>query len=94
MDTKWRTWNLSRSDGHPREGELCVVRMAPKTGERPRYSIGYLRRDPRDPASRKLWWHRNGVVLHAEDPARWGRFWREIVWTVISPPAEGGEMDG
>lgn len=79
--------------GRPREDELCVVRKISRQTGAPVYSAGYLRRDPRDPTSRKLWWHRDGA-LHAEDPARWGRLWREIVWTVISPPAEGGEMDG
>ena len=93
MDTRWRTWSLSRSDGHPREGELCVVRMVSRLADAPVYSVGCLRRDPRDRTSRKLWWHRDGRA-YAEDPARWGRFWCEIVWTVISPPAEGGETDG
>ena len=93
MDTRWRTWVLSRSSGRPKEGELCVVRKVSRQTGAPVYSVGYLRRDPRDPASHKLWWHPGGAS-HAEDPARWGRLWREIVWTVISPPAEGGEMDG
>lgn len=93
MDTRWRTWSLSRSDGRPREGELCVVRKISRQTGAPAYSVGYLRRDPRDPTSRKLWWYRDGCV-YAEDPARWGRLWHKIVWTVISPPAEGGEMDG
>lgn len=93
MDARWRTWNLLRSDGHPREGELCVVRMVSRLADAPVYSVGCLRRDPRDPTSRKLWWYRDGRA-YAEDPARWGGLWHKIVWTVISPPAEGGEMDG
>ena len=93
MDTRWRTWSLSRSDGRPREGELCVVRKISRQTGAPVYSVGYLRRDPRDPTSRKRWWYRDGCA-YAEDPARWGGLWHKIVWTVISPPAEGGEVDG
>lgn len=93
MDTKWRPWNLSRGDGHPREGELCVVRKISRQTGAPAYTVGWLKRDPREPTSRKLWWYTGGCA-YADNPARWSGIWREIVWTVISPPAEGGEMDG
>lgn len=62
MGTRWRTWSLSRSDGRPREDELCVVRKISRQTGAPVYSAGYLRRDPRDPTSRKLWWHRDGAL--------------------------------
>ena len=82
---RWQEFSLSRKDGHPAPGQLCVVRR--RYEGKAEYVVGQLVRDPRDKSSVKLWW-RDGRGCLTENPARWRTRYTDILWTAIDPPEE------
>ena len=46
---RWKEFSLSRKDGHPAPGQLCVVRRL--CDGKAEYVVGQLIRDPRDKAA-------------------------------------------
>ena len=82
---RWKEFSLSRKDGHPAPGQLCVVRRI--CDGKTEYVVGQLVRDPRDKSSVKLWW-RDGRGCLTENPARWRSRYTDILWASIDPPEE------
>lgn len=90
----WKPLNLARKDGHPEPGQLCVISRVwsgSPGADRLEYIAGTFIRDPRDPASRKLWWAR-GDGYTRENPATWSGRYHDIRWLPISGPM-GGDWD-
>lgn len=55
----WKKLNLTRKDGKPEPGQLCVIARVwagSAGGSEQQYLVGCFVRDPRDPKSHKLWW--------------------------------------
>lgn len=88
---KWRQLDLSRSDGHPPAGQMCIVRLLVTPGSRPMYVAGCFKPNPRDPVGRKLWWF-PGYGGNTS-PANWARQYADAQWAAFNTP-EGGELDG
>ena len=87
---KWRRLNLSRSDGHPPAGQMCLVRMRVMHGSKPMYVAGHFGVHPRDPKARKLWWFPG--YGGSSNPANWERQYADVQWAAFNTP-EGGELD-
>lgn len=90
----WKPLNLARKDGHPEPGQLCVISRVwagSPVAARLEYIAGTFVRDPRDPASRKLWWVR-GDGYTRENPATWSGRYHDIQWLAVSG-VRGGESD-
>lgn len=82
---RWKEFSLSRKDGHPAPGQLCVVRRL--CDGKAEYVVGRLIRDSRDKPSIKLWWQ-DGRSCWTENPARWRIRYTDILWYAIDPPEE------
>ena len=83
----WQNLNLTRKDGHPEPGQLCVIARVwagSAGGPEQQYLVGCFVRDPRAPKSTKLWWQPG--TGGSENPASWSSRYRDIQWCAISPP--------
>lgn len=85
----WKKLNLTRKDGKPEPGQLCVIARVwagSAGGSEQQYLVGCFVRDPRDPKSHKLWWRSGSGGV--ENPASWSNRYRGIQWFAIDPPAK------
>lgn len=84
---QWHELDLTRKDGHPEPGMLCLIRrvVPNERGGKWEYLVGRFERDPLNPESPRLWW-RDGRGAVTENAVNWKRRYSDIIWSDICPP--------